>query len=91
MAINPLVIISLLSIVFNPNNVKIEESQANEQAITLYHVIENIIKESVNYNLHTEEEYTLLFEDDYSDTLPQDIEEEDELNKDYADSCLFTE
>ena len=48
MAINPQVVISLLSIVFNPNNVKIEESQANEQEITLYHVIENIIKESVN-------------------------------------------
>ena len=73
MAINPLVAISLLSIVFNSNNVKIEESQANEQEITLYHVIENIIKKSVNYNLHTEEEYTLLFQDDYSDTLPQDI------------------
>ena len=89
MAINPLVVISLLSIVFNPNNVKIEESQANEQEITLYHVIENIIKESVNYNLHTEEEYTLLFEDDYSDTLPQDIEEEDELNKYYAELPAF--
>lgn len=90
MTIKPLVVVSLLSFIFNPSNVKIDESQASKQEIILSRVIENIIKDSVKYNLHTEEEYTLLFEDDYSDTLPQDIEEDDELYKDYAEvpACL---
>lgn len=93
MVINPVVILALLSVTFNPRNDKVKESEANTEELALYRVLENIIQDSVNYNVHTEEEYTLRFEEDYSDTLPQDVDETDELYNDYAEvpTCLRNE
>ena len=90
MIINPITVVTLLSLTFNPNKIEIDHSKVNEDEQLLHDYIEDIIRHSIDNLIGIDQEIQLHFNDYDSDIFAQAIDESD-TSQDYAEvpACLY--
>ena len=77
MIINPMTVVTLLSLSFNPNIIEIDRSKGNEDEQLLHDYIEDIIRHSIDNPIGIDQEIQLHFNDSDSDIFAEAIDESD--------------
>ena len=90
MIINPITVVTLLSLTFNSNKIKIDHSKVNEDEQLLHDYVEDIIRHSIDNHIGINQEIQLHFNDYDSDIFAQATDESD-ISQDYAEvsACLY--
>lgn len=94
MLINPIHIVALLSVTFNPERLEINPLEVNQDERFVADVIEKIIRQSIdNSYMDVESEMSLSFDNDDSDISPQTTDYIEDYNEDFAEvpACLYKE
>ena len=71
MIINPITVVTLLSLTFNPNKIEFDRSKVNEDEQLLHDYIEGIIRHNIENPIGIDQEKQLHFNDYDSDIYAQ--------------------